>query len=61
MLLENLRVQATRNQIDNIKASVYILDVYSDEALRNSFETARLVKRYQEKISDSVREILENN
>ena len=59
--LENLRVQATRNQIDNSKASVYILDVYSDEALRNSFETTRLVKRYQGKISDSVREILENN
>ena len=59
--LENLRVQATRNQIDNSKASVYILDVYSDEALRNSFEATRLVKRYQGKISDSVREILENN
>ena len=59
--LENLRVQATRNQIDNSKASVYILDVYSDEALRNSFETTRLVKRYEGKISDSVREILENN
>ncbi len=59
--LENLRVQATRNQIDNSKASVYILDVYSDEALRNSFEATRLVKRYQGKISDSVREILEQN
>ena len=59
--LENLRIQATRNQIDNSKASVYILDVYSDEALRNSFEATRLVKRYQGKISDSVREILENN
>lgn len=61
IVLENLRVQATRNQIEDTKASVFVVDVYSEEALKNNFEETRCTSRYQGKISDSINQIITEN
>ena len=57
--LENLRIQATRNQIENSKANVFVVDVFSDESIKNEFVSTRVTERYQGKISDSVKTIIE--
>jgi len=53
-----LRVQATRNQMENSKANVFIIDVFSSESIKNEFTATRVEERYQGKISDSVTSIL---
>jgi hypothetical protein len=61
VVLDGLRVQATRNQIENTKANVFVIDVFSEECLKNNFEETRCTSRYQGKISDSVEQILTEN
>ena len=58
IVLDDLRVQATRNQKENSKANVFVLDVFSEESMKNEFVETRVTERYQGKISDSVSKIL---